>query len=117
MAKGRVYPGNLFFSSHGNLRPGAKVVRQGTALCGATRYREEPLSMESRSTARIPLSVKPCGNLGTEASATFVITSIHEIYKRAIKSREAKEMCFKYEELKRKLGEIDRARAVYAHAS
>lgn len=55
-----------------------------------------------------------------KASASFGITSTREIYERAIEvlpDREAKEMCLKYAELERKLGEIDRARAVYAHAS
>ncbi|CAG8631126.1 11010_t:CDS:10, partial [Paraglomus occultum] len=55
-----------------------------------------------------------------KASANFGVTYTREIYEHAIEvlpDREAKEMGLKYAELERKLGEIDRARALYAHAS
>ncbi|CAI2186189.1 3390_t:CDS:10, partial [Funneliformis geosporum] len=55
-----------------------------------------------------------------KASANFGVTYTREIYERAIEvlpDKEAKDMCLKYAELERKLGEIDRARALYAHAS
>ncbi|CAG8471991.1 15026_t:CDS:10 [Acaulospora morrowiae] len=55
-----------------------------------------------------------------KASANFGVTYTREIYERAIEvlpDKEAKDMSLKYAELERKLGEIDRARALYAHAS
>ena len=55
-----------------------------------------------------------------KASANFGVTYTREIYERAFEvlpDKEAKDMCLKYAELERKLGEIDRARALYAHAS
>ncbi|CAG8523295.1 12229_t:CDS:10, partial [Ambispora gerdemannii] len=55
-----------------------------------------------------------------KASANFGVTYTREIYERAIEvlpDKEAKDMCLKYAELERKLGEIDRARSLYAHAS
>lgn len=55
-----------------------------------------------------------------KASANFGVTYTREIYERAIEvlpDKEAKDMCLKYAELERKLGEMDRARALYAHAS
>ncbi|CAG8589238.1 24475_t:CDS:10 [Dentiscutata erythropus] len=55
-----------------------------------------------------------------KAGANFGVTYTRDIYERAIEvlpDKEAKDMCLKYAELERKLGEIDRARALYAHAS
>ncbi|CAJ0761671.1 15132_t:CDS:10, partial [Entrophospora sp. SA101] len=55
-----------------------------------------------------------------DPSSNFGITYTRELYERAIEvlpDREAKDMCLKYAEVECKLGEIDRARAIYAHAS
>ena len=55
-----------------------------------------------------------------KASQLFGVTSTREIYESAISvlpDRLAKDMSLKYADLERKLGEIDRARAIYAHAS
>lgn len=55
-----------------------------------------------------------------KAAQMFGITHTREIYEKAIESlpdSEAKEMCLKFADLERKLGEIDRARAIYAHCS
>ncbi|RKP09740.1 pre-mRNA-splicing factor SYF1 [Thamnocephalis sphaerospora] len=51
---------------------------------------------------------------------TFGVTATREIYQRAIEAlsdRDAKDMCLSFAEMERKLGEIDRARAIYAYAS
>ncbi|KAK5102847.1 pre-mRNA-splicing factor syf1 [Lithohypha guttulata] len=56
----------------------------------------------------------------TKAASNFGLTSTRSIYERAIGSlpdREAKEMCLKFAEMERRLGEIDRARAIYGHGS
>ena len=56
----------------------------------------------------------------SKASAMFGITHTRAIFERAIESlpdSDARTMCLKYADLERKLGEIDRARAIYAHAS
>ena len=56
----------------------------------------------------------------TKSASNFGLTSTRPIYERAISSlpdKEAKEMCLKFAEMERRLGEIDRARAIYAHAS
>lgn len=49
------------------------------------------------------------------------ITATREIYEKAVESledeRAVREMCLRYAELERKLGEIDRARAIYSHCS
>ena len=50
----------------------------------------------------------------------YGITATRDIYERAIESMpdtQAKDLCIRYAELERKLGEIDRARAIYGHAS
>ncbi|KAJ9474006.1 Pre-mRNA-splicing factor SYF1 [Pseudozyma hubeiensis] len=55
-----------------------------------------------------------------KAAATFGLAATRPIYERAIESlpdRQSAEMCLRFAELERKLGEIDRARAIYAHAS
>ncbi|KAI8139847.1 hypothetical protein BJV82DRAFT_672217 [Fennellomyces sp. T-0311] len=55
-----------------------------------------------------------------KATASFGIVSAREIYERAIESlpdKDVRPMCLKYAELERKLGEIDRARAIYGYAS
>ena len=55
-----------------------------------------------------------------KAAEMFGITYTRSIYEKAIESlpdNEAREMCLKYADLERKLGEIDRARAIYAHCS
>ncbi len=49
------------------------------------------------------------------------ITATREIYEKAIESleeeRPVRDMCLRYADLERKLGEIDRARAIYSHCS
>jgi pre-mRNA-splicing factor SYF1 len=56
----------------------------------------------------------------TKSASNFGLTSTRSIYERAIGAlpdKEAKEMCLKFAEMERRLGEIDRARAIYGHAS
>jgi pre-mRNA-splicing factor SYF1 len=56
----------------------------------------------------------------TKSASNFGLTSTRPIYERAIAAlpdREAKEMCLKFADMERRLGEIDRARAIYGHAS
>lgn len=55
-----------------------------------------------------------------KATANYGLPATRTIYERAIEVLPAKqtaEMCLRFAALERKLGEIDRARAVYAHAS
>jgi pre-mRNA-splicing factor SYF1 len=55
-----------------------------------------------------------------KATASFGIIAAREIYERAIEAlpdKDVRPMCLKYVELERKLGEIDRARAIYGYAS
>lgn len=55
-----------------------------------------------------------------KAATMFGVTSTREIYERAIEvlqDKDARVMCLRYAEMERKLGEIDRARAIYAHGS
>jgi len=54
------------------------------------------------------------------AAAMFGVTHTRELYSEAIEElpdREARAMCIKFAALERKLGEIDRARAIYSHCS
>ncbi|KAF7720321.1 Pre-mRNA-splicing factor [Penicillium ucsense] len=56
----------------------------------------------------------------TKSASNFGLTSTRPIYERAVAAlpdQEAKEMCLKFAEMERRLGEIDRARAIYGHAS
>lgn len=56
----------------------------------------------------------------TKSASNFGLPSTRAIYERAIVSlpdRDAKNMCVKFAEMERRLGEIDRARAIYGHAS
>lgn len=56
----------------------------------------------------------------TKSASNFGLTSTRPIYERAIAAlpdREARDMCLKFAEMERRLGEIDRARAIYGHAS
>ncbi|KAK5059704.1 pre-mRNA-splicing factor syf1 [Exophiala bonariae] len=56
----------------------------------------------------------------TKSASNFGLTSTRPIYERAIAAlpdAEAKIMCLKFAEMERRLGEIDRARAIYGHAS
>lgn len=56
----------------------------------------------------------------TKSASNFGLTSARPIYERAIAAlpdNEAKDMCLKFAEMERRLGEIDRARAIYGHAS
>ncbi|KIW38972.1 pre-mRNA-splicing factor syf1 [Exophiala oligosperma] len=56
----------------------------------------------------------------TKSASNFGLTSTRPIYERAIAAlpdKEAKTMCLKFAEMERRLGEIDRARAIYGHAS
>lgn len=55
-----------------------------------------------------------------KATANFGLPATRPIYERAIESlsdRETSVMCRRFAQMERKLGEIDRARAIYAHAS
>lgn len=55
-----------------------------------------------------------------KAASNYGLPATRPIYERAIEmlpARQTAEMCLRFAALERKLGEIDRARAVYAHAS
>lgn len=55
-----------------------------------------------------------------KAAELFGITFTREIYERAIEllaDDQARDMCIRFADLERKLGEIDRARAIYAHCA
>ncbi|KAN0061209.1 pre-mRNA-splicing factor syf1 [Thecaphora frezii] len=55
-----------------------------------------------------------------KAAANFGLAATRPIYERAIEllpDRQTADMCLRFANLERKLGEIDRARAIYAHAS
>ncbi|CAF4120962.1 unnamed protein product [Rotaria socialis] len=58
--------------------------------------------------------IKRCGEMQG-------ITATREIYEKAIESleeeRAVRDMCLRYADLERKLGEIDRGRAIYSHCS
>lgn len=56
----------------------------------------------------------------TKSASNFGLPSTRPIYERAITvlpDVEAKEMCLKFAEMEKRLGEVDRARAIYGHAS
>ncbi|KAI9713600.1 MAG: pre-mRNA-splicing factor syf1 [Bogoriella megaspora] len=56
----------------------------------------------------------------TKSASNFGIASTRPIYERAVASlpdKEAKEMGVKFAEMERRLGEIDRARAIWVHSS
>jgi len=56
----------------------------------------------------------------SKVAETYGVTHTREIYERAIESLPddtAREMSLRYADLERKLGEIDRARAILAHGS
>ena len=56
----------------------------------------------------------------TKSASNFGLTSTRSIYERAIAAlpdKEAAAMGVKFAEMERRLGEIDRARAIYGHAS
>ena len=55
-----------------------------------------------------------------KATANFGLPATRPIYERALEAlpdRQTAQMCLRFAGLERKLGEIDRARAIYAHAS
>ncbi|KAI6043062.1 hypothetical protein EDC04DRAFT_2961848 [Pisolithus marmoratus] len=55
-----------------------------------------------------------------KATANYGLPATRPIYERAIEilpPKQTAEMCLRFAALERKLGEIDRARAIYAHAS
>ncbi|XP_028394719.1 pre-mRNA-splicing factor SYF1-like [Dendronephthya gigantea] len=55
-----------------------------------------------------------------KAAEIFGVTHTREIYEKAIEvlgDDQSRDMCVRFAELERKLGEIDRARALYMHAS
>jgi pre-mRNA-splicing factor SYF1 len=55
-----------------------------------------------------------------KAAANFGLPATRPIYERAIEvlpDRQTAEMCRRFAAMERKLGEVDRARAIYAHAS
>ena len=54
------------------------------------------------------------------AAEIYGVTHTRAIYEQAIEvlnDEQSREMCVRFADLERKLGEIDRARAVYAHCS
>ncbi|TFY83669.1 hypothetical protein EWM64_g350 [Hericium alpestre] len=55
-----------------------------------------------------------------KAAANYGLAATRPIYEKALEvlpDRQAAKMCLRFAALERKLGEIDRARAIYAHAS
>ncbi|KAH6660740.1 hypothetical protein BKA67DRAFT_653901 [Truncatella angustata] len=56
----------------------------------------------------------------TKSASNFGLPSTRGIYERAIAvlpDEEARDMCLKFADMEKRLGEIDRARAIYGHAS
>ncbi|KAF3767495.1 TPR-like protein [Cryphonectria parasitica EP155] len=56
----------------------------------------------------------------TKSASNFGLPSTRPIYERAIAAlpdSEARDMCLKFADMEKRLGEIDRARAIYGHAS
>ncbi|OIW32447.1 TPR-like protein [Coniochaeta ligniaria NRRL 30616] len=56
----------------------------------------------------------------TKSASNFGLPSTRNIYERAIEmlpDDEARDMCLKFADMEKRLGEIDRARAIYGHAS
>src|SRR6478735_1644992 len=56
----------------------------------------------------------------TKSASNFGLPSTRPIYERAIATlpdAEARDMCLKFADMEKRLGEIDRARAIYGHAS
>ena len=56
----------------------------------------------------------------TKSASNFGLPSTRPIYEKAIAAlpdKEARDMCLKFAEMERILGEIDRARSIYGHAS
>lgn len=56
----------------------------------------------------------------TKSASNFGLPSTRPIYERAIAAlpdKEARDMCLKFADMEKRLGEIDRARAIYGHAS
>lgn len=56
----------------------------------------------------------------TKSASNFGLPSTRPIYERAIAAlpdNEARDMCLKFADMEKRLGEIDRARAIYGHAS
>jgi pre-mRNA-splicing factor SYF1 len=55
-----------------------------------------------------------------KAADIYGVTRTRQIYQKAIEvlgDTEAKEMCLRFSDMETKLGEIDRARAIYAHCA
>ncbi|SPO02631.1 related to SYF1 - synthetic lethal with CDC40 [Cephalotrichum gorgonifer] len=56
----------------------------------------------------------------TKSASNFGLPSTRPIYEKAISTlpdAEARDMCLKFADMEKRLGEIDRARAIYGHAS
>ncbi len=56
----------------------------------------------------------------TKSASNFGLPSTRPIYERAIAAlpdKEARDICLKFADMEKRLGEIDRARAIYGHAS
>ncbi|KAK3318580.1 hypothetical protein B0H66DRAFT_557741 [Apodospora peruviana] len=56
----------------------------------------------------------------TKSASNFGLPSTRPIYERAIAAlpdNEARDMCLKFADMEKRLGEIDRSRAIYGHAS
>ncbi|PQE13744.1 hypothetical protein CJF31_00005238 [Rutstroemia sp. NJR-2017a BVV2] len=56
----------------------------------------------------------------TKSASNFGLPSTRSIYERAIAAlpdKDARDMCLKFADMEKRLGEIDRARAIYGHAS
>ncbi|KAK1596247.1 pre-mRNA-splicing factor SYF1 [Colletotrichum navitas] len=56
----------------------------------------------------------------TKSASNFGLPSTRPIYEKAISTlpdNEARDMCLKFADMEKRLGEIDRARAIYGHAS
>lgn len=56
----------------------------------------------------------------TKSASNFGLPSTRPIYERAITAlpdKDARDMCLKFADMEKRLGEIDRARAIYGHAS
>ena len=104
-------------TSHGSLRPRHEGSRgqgsDGGKSCSVAA-RTQPFAADGRFLTQMFTYYI------ARATASFGLAATRPIYERAIESlpdSQTAEMCLRFAALERKLGEIDRARAIYAHAS
>lgn len=109
-----------FEEEHGLAKRAMAVYDRATQVVKDEDKFEVSANVASANELLLTLPIQLFSIYIAKAAANYGLTATRPIYEKALEilpDRQTAEMCLRFAQMERKLGEIDRARAIYAHAS